>query len=159
LASDDPRDKLTKQPFKVHVESLKADKTYIIDMIGDPRKIDPFLRLENSNGVQVAADDDSGGGLNARIVYTPPKDDDFKIIATSFRGAGDYTLRSMEELPLQIGKGIVITSALTVKDPIITTPRVRSHFKIFKVALVKGKSYAIELKSTDFQPYVNISPL
>ncbi len=76
---------------KVHVVSFRRGRTYSILMVSN---FDNFLRLQNSRGVQLAQDDDSGGGLNALILFTAPYDDAFKIIATSFNGrlVGPYTL-------------------------------------------------------------------
>src|SRR5205814_1343809 len=54
---------------------------------------DAYLRLEDSAGKQLAEDDDSGGNLDSKIVFKAPKDDTYKIIATTFAPAtGNYTL-------------------------------------------------------------------
>ena len=76
---------------KVHVVTFKRGRSYSIHMVSD---FDNFLRLQNSRGVQLGQDDDSGGGLNALINFTAPYDDTFKIIATSASGrlVGPYTL-------------------------------------------------------------------
>ena len=52
-------------------------------------------RLENAAGQQLAQDDDSGGMLNARIVFSAPADGWYRIIVTSFspKASGNYTLR------------------------------------------------------------------
>jgi len=47
-------------------------------------QIDPFRRLLNPDGKQVAADDDGGGFPNARITYKADQDGTYKIIATTF---------------------------------------------------------------------------
>ena len=82
---------------KVHSVVLKRGKTYTIDLVS---AFDNYLRLESSKGMRLAEDDDSGGGLNARIVHAPTFDDTYKIVATSpdGRGTGDYAL-TIQELP------------------------------------------------------------
>ena len=92
LSADDPKDKvITKSPHKVHEYQMKAGAAYIIDL--KSRQFDSFLRLEDSSGKQLAADDDSGGFPNARIVHKATKDDNYRIIVTSFDGKGGaYTL-------------------------------------------------------------------
>jgi hypothetical protein len=92
LSADDPKDKvITKSPHKVHEHKMKAGSTYIIDL--KSRQFDCYLRLEDSSGKQLAEDDDSGGGLDSRIVHKADKDDTYRIIVTSFDGkAGAYTL-------------------------------------------------------------------
>ena len=79
-------------PMKVHVWNLEAGKTYIISL--NSNAFDTFLRLEEAQGGrQVAWDDDSGGGLNARITYRPAKTGVHRIIATTFNGkTGPYSL-------------------------------------------------------------------
>jgi thiol-disulfide isomerase/thioredoxin len=47
-------------------------------------KIDPFLRLEDAKGEQLAFDDDSGGQLNSRIIFKAPADGEYRIIATCY---------------------------------------------------------------------------
>jgi hypothetical protein len=92
LSPDDPKDKVqAKSPHKVHTMKWKAGETYQIDLVS--RAFDAFLRLEDSAEKELAQDDDSGGMLNARIVFAVPKADTYRIIATSLDGkAGDYTL-------------------------------------------------------------------
>src|SRR5262249_46996663 len=52
---------------------MEAGKTYVIDMISpDQKALDPFLRLLDSAGKQLAEDDDGGEGLNARITFRAP---------------------------------------------------------------------------------------
>jgi peroxiredoxin len=57
-------------------------------------QFDSYLRLEDAKGRELAEDDDSGGNLNAQIVFTCPKDGNYKVIATAYgaQGFGDYTL-------------------------------------------------------------------
>src|SRR5262249_53733236 len=91
LDAEDTKDKVTKNPSKVHEFKMKSGTTYIIDL--KSRQFDAFLRLEDSDGKELAKDDDGGGGLDARIVYKATKDDTCRIIATTFDGKlGAYTL-------------------------------------------------------------------
>ena len=65
--------------------------------------LDPYLYLEDVNPAMpmqkiVASDDDSGGDLNARIVYRATKDGEFRIIATSLnKTPGDFTVTVREQ--------------------------------------------------------------
>jgi peroxiredoxin len=91
LTKDDAKD--TKRNFacKVHVVKLKAGNTYTIDMVS--REFDSYLRLEDAKGAELAEDDDSGGDLNARIIFNCTKDGDYKVICTCFAEAtGNFTL-------------------------------------------------------------------
>jgi hypothetical protein len=88
----DPKDKVkTNSPHKVHEQRMKSGENYQIDLVSGA--FDPFLRLEDSAGKQLAEDDDGGGFPNARILFKAPKDGTYRIVATSFDGkSGDYTL-------------------------------------------------------------------
>jgi HEAT repeat protein len=93
LTPDDPFDKVRKEHYHVvHAFYMKAGKTYTINLTSS---WDNYLRLENPQGKEVAYDDDSGGNLNARIIYQALTDGWYRIIVTSFaaRTPGNYTLR------------------------------------------------------------------
>jgi len=78
--------------FKAFPVKLKAGQLYIIDMV-KKAQIDPYLYLEGPDKKIVARDDDSGGDLNARIVYQAKVDGDYRIIATTlFKATGEFTL-------------------------------------------------------------------
>lgn len=92
IVPNDLPDRRRNHPCKIHALKLAKDKTYQIDM--ESRDFDSYLRVEDSTGKQLAEDDDSGGNLNARLRFTPPKDEVYQIIATTFAGgAGMYTLK------------------------------------------------------------------
>jgi thiol-disulfide isomerase/thioredoxin len=91
LARNDDKDPRRGTPCKIHVVALTAGQSYTIDMIG--RGFDAYLRLEDKAGKELAEDDDSGGDLNAQIVFNCTKDDDYRIFCTSMgNGSGKYTL-------------------------------------------------------------------
>jgi len=60
---------------------------------------DAYAILEDASGKVLARDDDSGGGTNARIVFTVPAAGAYRIIANTYRQGsyGAYTL-SVREL-------------------------------------------------------------
>ncbi len=71
--------------YKLFTVKLEEGKTYRIDHRdnGDDPKFDPFLFLEDADGNKLAEDDDSGGGLNSRIVHKAAKTGVYRIIATT----------------------------------------------------------------------------
>ena len=111
LVESDPIDKVRNKGAHHHVYELDLEKgkTYIIEMHAgendkrDPKEgpFDPYLRLENPRGLQVAFDDDSGGGLDARIIYKASIDGKYKIHATTLpeNQTGEYTLTVTEYDP------------------------------------------------------------
>jgi len=103
LTKDDAKDKMLKNSYhKAHAFKMTAGRGYRIDL--KSTEFDPFLRLEDPSGKQVAFDDDSGGGLDAMIVYKAKESGEYKVIATSFRPdqTGKYTLIIAEASPADL---------------------------------------------------------
>jgi peroxiredoxin len=92
LTSTDPRDKIRNTASQIHAIPMKAGNVYTIDMVSS--EFDSFLRLEDNAGKQLAEDDDSGGNLNARIIFPCRKDGEYKVICCAFAesGVGNYVL-------------------------------------------------------------------
>ena len=98
LTAKDPLDThRAGRHFKVHEYKMTTAKVYVIDLI-DPTKSrwDPYLRVEDSKGAILAEHDDIVQGIdqNARIAFSPTKEDTYRIIATSCDAGrtGPYTL-------------------------------------------------------------------
>src|SRR5262249_28511193 len=137
------------------------------------KKIDPYLRLENAAGMQLADDDDSGEGLNARIVFAAPKDGAYRIIATTFAGGtGAFELtvapgqKAASEAPkvakLTLQNGVAKdTNAITDKDARDKT-RPQSFCKTYAIDLKAGQTYQIDVirpdsdKDKGFDPYLRL---
>jgi hypothetical protein len=78
---------------KHYTIKLTAGAQYQIDMVTQTPGFDPFLRLEDETGRQLAADDDGGGFPNARIIIRPTHSGTYRVIATAFAGTlGRYRL-------------------------------------------------------------------
>lgn len=70
---------------------LDADSQYIFELTGE---VDNYFRLMDSNGDQVASDDDSGHGNNSRLVFTPDTSETYYAVADSSDSSetGSYSL-------------------------------------------------------------------
>ncbi|MBI2804315.1 MAG: redoxin domain-containing protein [Planctomycetes bacterium] len=92
LTKDDVKDPQRGGPSQIHVVKLQKGKTYTIDMVSS--QMDSYLRLQDAKGKQLAEDDDSGGGLNARIQFSCTADGDYRIVTTTFaaNAMGAFTL-------------------------------------------------------------------
>jgi hypothetical protein len=94
LSPRDPAHPRRGGPQQVHTVKLLADKAYQIDMAS--RAFDCYLFLEDAGGTPLAEDDDSGGQLNARLVFRPGRTDSYRIVTTTFdagpRAGGPYSL-------------------------------------------------------------------
>jgi len=165
LTNDSP--KVMGKPAEIHQVRLSPDKTYVIDL--ESNDFDAYLRILDSNGKQLASDDDGGEGFNARIRFTPPKDDTYQLVATRFAsGQGDYLLkvRALESNPprktkaapgepgrLQPGeKELRYEGRLTSKSPKVMGKPAQVH----QVTMSPGQTYVIDLESNDFDAYLRI---
>ena len=93
LINADLKDKVRTNMFcKTYTYRMVEGRNYQIDMIST--ELDSYLRLEDPAGQQIAADDDSGGFPNARILIRAPKNGDYTIVATTFAAGatGKFTL-------------------------------------------------------------------
>jgi CHAT domain-containing protein len=94
LTAKDPLDRVLKQSrHKVHEVPLEAGRLYAIELRS--AAFDAYLRLEDAAGKQLAQDDDSGGGTDARLLYRPRQGGAYRVIATVLpggAGTGPYTL-------------------------------------------------------------------
>jgi serine/threonine protein kinase len=81
-------------PSVIFQVRLKAGVRYVIDMASpDPKALDPYLFLQDSERKTLVEDDDSGGDLNARITFRAPVDGVYRLRATSFNGGrGPFTI-------------------------------------------------------------------
>jgi hypothetical protein len=125
------------------------------------KKVDSFLRLEDSSGKELARDDDSGGFPDARILFECPETATYRVFATTFAGGtGGFTLKVAEksstvtELMLKDG-AVEVKAELTnsdLKDPV----RKGSACKIYSLKLSKGKTYQFDMISKKVDSFLRI---
>jgi serine protease Do len=94
----------TKSHSQVREFEMKAGKTYTLDLVSED--FDSYLRIEDGEKGKLAEDDDGGGFLNSRIVFTPKEDSKYRIVITSFDGGqtGAYRLTIRETNAAPISK-------------------------------------------------------
>jgi len=96
LAKDDPLDKVRKKHCRIFEVRMNSGKRYLIDLTSS--QFDAYLRLENAGGKQLAEDDDSGDGNNARIRFKAPSDGIYRVIATTYNlETGQFLLKIRED--------------------------------------------------------------
>ncbi len=100
LTASDPLDARRRGArCKIWQLKLTRGKRYEFDMKQTPgTRVDPFLRVEDAAGKVLAEDDDGGGGLNARIVFTASETGVYRLVATSCFGnqTGSFLLTARE---------------------------------------------------------------
>lgn len=93
LTAQSPFDTKRKECHAVvYTGVLLNDRKYEFRLSSD--KIDTYLRLEAPNGVEVAQDDDSGGGTNSRLLFEPQFSGMYRLIVTTYapKTTGKYQL-------------------------------------------------------------------
>ena len=104
LTQNDPLDLVKKSSFSKSIAlPFQAGKTYTIEMISDV--FDSYLRIEHENkkGVSIVENDNSGGGLNARVVFVPEEKAVYHLIATSVApgSLGQFRIEIWSSEPLR----------------------------------------------------------
>jgi thiol-disulfide isomerase/thioredoxin len=156
LTKDDPRDRRRNAASKVYTVKLKAGRSYQIDM--KSRAFDSYLFLEDAKGRQLAEDDDSGGMLDAQIIFNCQRDGDYKITCTAFseQGVGPYTLTVKvrgQEQPTSNPHTVLLGKP---------APDIQADFavngKAGKLSDLKGKVVLVEFWNVRSAPCVAVLP-
>jgi hypothetical protein len=156
LNANDPADPKLDKPAKRYTIKLQKDKAYIIDLT--TKDFDAYLRLLNKKGDELAEDDDGGGDLNSRIIYSAKANEDHQIVVTTFDGqVGKFNLK-VREFSLKgeakarpIGKdGFTITANIAQGD---RSP-IGKLGRIYSVQLKAGETYTIDLESATMDSYL-----
>ncbi len=81
------------KPFESWELTCGAGESFQLDVEG--HGYDAYARIVNREGAEVASNDDGGGNLNARILYTCPSAGSYFLVSTSYSTSanGRYTLR------------------------------------------------------------------
>jgi methionine-rich copper-binding protein CopC len=110
---------------------------------------DPYLQLYDKTGSPLTFDDDSGGGLNAQIVYTALETATYFLAAyDSASGLGRYSLTATaatDDYAWDTDTSGVVTVGGTAASGTINAA---GDADLFKVTLTAGTSYVFELSRT-----------
>jgi hypothetical protein len=112
---------------------------------------DPLLRLYDSEGNQVATDDDGGTGLNSYLTYVSVSGGTYFAAASAFGdGTGMYWLRVLDtDVPGHVYTDEEIDGA---GDDRISRIDMPGDLDYFRVQLDSGARYTIELRGHGDQP-------
>lgn len=91
----DRADRFDYLPRATKVFEMKwvAGSTYVVDLASP--HFDTYLVLEDAAGKRLAQNDDFGGTLNSRLVFTAPATGTYRVIASALgdRGQGSFVLQ------------------------------------------------------------------
>ena len=80
--------------FSIDLTEGRPYRFFLDTADGDNGLSDPVLGLLDSEGHEIATDDDGGKGVNSRIEFTPTTSGTYYLAASGYNGAmGRYTLR------------------------------------------------------------------
>jgi hypothetical protein len=132
--------------------SLVAGETYEINLTGDDT-IDPYIRgIHDSEGnfIEGTANDDGGGGNNARVVFTPTITSDYFISAGAYSGyTGTYNLEVNNITSLiEIADDMTTTATMEVGE--LFENRIEESYDQdwIKITLEEGQTYEVNLKGS-----------
>ena len=129
--------------------TLEAGVEYTFSLNGQTLA-NPYLSLHSPNGVAIASNDDSQGGLDAQITYTPSDAGTYYLNAqASWDGTGTYTVGvvGVEPEPINDIAGDSSTTAVLVSGESQSSGIDFSGDKDwFKVNLETGQSYTFNVK-------------
>src|SRR5262245_6864093 len=156
LGPGDPTDPMRRTFFKTHKIYLVAGATYCIDLKDADAKplpkvlpgvkvlpeqlCDPYLKLKDPIGREVAFDDDSGGRLDARILYKAKETGVHEIVATTYQPGqtGRFTLTIRVAKPAH---WMELWNARAISAPRASRPDLQHLFDDFRAAIdEKGKT-------------------
>jgi|GEM_PF-743988 len=82
---------------ETHEFSFHGEAGQVLDIVllaGEESELDPYLDLKDETGEVIASNDDSGGGLNARLRHVMQSGGTYTIVAKAYgESSGEYTLR------------------------------------------------------------------
>jgi serine/threonine protein kinase/tetratricopeptide (TPR) repeat protein len=154
LTKDDPTDTFPptrKSHHKVHNVPLEAGQPYLIDLKGS---FNTLLRVEDSQKKPLLFNDDVRplDDRNSRLVFTPTQKDTYRIVVTSFQAGvtGSYVLSIQKAV--KVGKPTLVEDRLLRRD---YKDQGRSY-KTYKLTLIGGSPYTIELESLAFETHLGL---
>ena len=83
---------------------FEAEAGQVLAIVMDSEEFDTVLTLKGPNGEEVAFNDDSGGTLNSRIIYSVNATGSYTIVARSYSGAGgNYKIEVRPATAYEVG--------------------------------------------------------
>jgi hypothetical protein len=132
---------------------LQSRSTYTIEVKskgGSKGLGDPFLTIRDANGNFITDDDDSGSGLNAKIVFKPSTDGFFFLdVSGTGSSLGDYAVTIKEQpAPGDAPSGAQTNYRVNVGGSVTGVLPGPADNDWYRVKLTKGKSYNFDLTRT-----------
>jgi hypothetical protein len=157
---------LLVQKYHYHLQKvmLSAAKHYQLALKGDGFEPRLVLFTPGADGQLEILTGDSGSGPDgmAQLLFTPAQDGEYILGVTTIKpgATGKYAVGIQPlvavretEKPLPIPSGL--SGRLSKEDP-LDRVRTKSHHKVHSIHLESDKEYAIEVHSTQFNPFLRL---
>ena len=101
----------------VHILDVESGNAYTISMRGttDAPLEDSYLSLFDENGNIIAFDDDSGGGLDAQLLFVPEASGRIYVAAEAFSSTSDFGVYSIEVIETFLASARVVGQSANVE--------------------------------------------
>ncbi len=132
-----------------HRIRLAEGQTYRFSLTssGDEPLSDPYLRLYNQRGEELAVDDDGAGELNSLLEFTAPTSGVYFVEASGFADAstGGYTLTAREgDIPGDVTTDMRLTTEGDYREGVLSPAGDRDWYRL---DLTEGQAVRIALYS------------
>jgi S1-C subfamily serine protease len=144
--------------FDVYSFEGKAGEQVEISMSSS--EVDSYLILVGPSGQEIAQDDDSGGGTNARIIATLPVDGIYLVVANSYQAeeSGAYNLQARvtgnEGDRASHSSNFLLRESGILGPGAAILPSDGSFYREYIFSGQAGQSVTIALESPDFDTYL-----
>ncbi len=138
--------------FAIDLIEGRPYRFYVAGAEGDDALADPLLTLYDSDGKQVAVDDDGGSGVNAYLNFVSVTGGAYYAAVSSFNGAGSgrYTVRVADtDVPGNVSTDETLDQA---GDDRIGNIEIAGDRDDYRVDLEAGVHYLIELNGNGDNP-------
>lgn len=138
-----------------HRIRLEAGKTYrfALTASGDSPLGDPYLRLYDQRGNEIASDDDGGGNLNSLLEFSPSATGTYFVEAAAFADSSDggYTLTAREgDIPADNTTDMSLSADGDYREGVLSPAGDRDWYRL---DLSAGQSVRIALNSAGEEGY------
>jgi serine protease Do len=145
--------------FNAYTFEGRAGQQVVIEMSSS--EIDPYLILLDPNGQDIVQDDDSGGGVNSRIVARLPESGTYTIFANSYGPGelGSYTLELNTDgrngdLSSNQGTDWILQEDGVLGPGAFVLPEDGSYYREHYFRGTAGQTVTISMQSSDFDTYL-----
>jgi hypothetical protein len=155
-------------PFRVYRLTARAGQRLVLTLRSDD--FDALLTVMRPVGgitEWLAADDDGGGGTDARLRWRSPADGTYLLVAQSLErdGSGGFTLAVDEAAPARaatpqaMAVGETRRGTLTDASALLVDDEADVFYDLYTFDAQAGQHFVVTMQSEDFDAFLAVGPL